>query len=26
VQVVGLGPVETTPADPSKPFWVKLAP
>jgi len=26
VQVVGLGPVETTPADPSKPFWVKLEP
>jgi quercetin dioxygenase-like cupin family protein len=26
VQVVGLGPVETTPADPSKPFWVKLKP
>jgi len=26
VQVVGLGPVETTPADPSKPFWVLLKP
>jgi quercetin dioxygenase-like cupin family protein len=26
VQVVGLGPVETTPADPGKPFWVKLKP
>jgi len=26
VQVVGLGPVETTQADPSKPFWVKLKP
>lgn len=26
VQVVGLGPVETTPADPAKPFWVKLKP
>jgi quercetin dioxygenase-like cupin family protein len=26
VQVVGLGPVQTTPADPSKPFWVKLEP
>ncbi len=26
VQVVGLGPVETTPADPSKPFWVMLKP
>lgn len=26
VQVVGLGPVETTAADPSKPFWVKLQP
>jgi len=26
VQVVGLGPVETTPADPSKPFWVKVEP
>ncbi len=26
VQVVGLGPVETTPADSSKPFWVKLQP
>ena len=26
VQVVGLGPVETTAADPSKPFWVKLKP
>jgi quercetin dioxygenase-like cupin family protein len=25
VQVVGLGPVETTPADPSKPFWVQLS-
>jgi quercetin dioxygenase-like cupin family protein len=24
VQVVGLGPVETTPADPAKPFWVQL--
>jgi quercetin dioxygenase-like cupin family protein len=26
VQVVGLGPVETTPADPGKPFWVHLSP
>jgi quercetin dioxygenase-like cupin family protein len=26
VQVVGLGPVETTAADPSKPFWVQLSP
>lgn len=26
VQVVGLGPVETTAADPSRPFWVKLKP
>jgi len=26
VQVVGLGPVETTAADPSKPFWVHLTP
>ena len=26
VQVVGLSPVETTAADPSKPFWVKLKP
>src|SRR5215467_1812711 len=26
VQVVGLGPVETTAADPSKPFWVKVEP
>jgi len=26
VQVVGLGPVETTPSDPSKAFWVKLEP
>ena len=26
VQIVGLGPVETTPADPSKPFWVHLKP
>ena len=26
VQVMGLGPVETTAADPSKPFWVKLKP
>lgn len=26
VQVVGLGPVETTPADPGKPFWVQLKP
>jgi len=26
VQIVGLGPVETTPADPAKPFWVKLGP
>jgi quercetin dioxygenase-like cupin family protein len=26
VQVVGLGPVETTPEDPSKPFWVKVQP
>ncbi|HWZ62983.1 MAG TPA: cupin domain-containing protein [Steroidobacteraceae bacterium] len=25
VQVVGLGPADTTPADPSKPFWVELA-
>jgi quercetin dioxygenase-like cupin family protein len=24
VQVVGVGPVETTPADPARPFWVKL--
>lgn len=26
VQVMGLGPVETTAADPSQPFWVKLKP
>lgn len=26
VQVVGIGPVETTAADPSKPFWVNLKP
>jgi len=26
VQIVGLGPVETTPADPAEPFWVKLGP
>jgi len=26
VQVVGLGPVESTLADPSQPFWVKLRP
>jgi quercetin dioxygenase-like cupin family protein len=26
VQIVGLGPVETTAADPDKPFWVKLGP
>ena len=26
VQIVGLGPVETTASDPGKPFWVKLAP
>jgi quercetin dioxygenase-like cupin family protein len=26
VQVVGLGPADTVPADPAKPFWVQLAP
>ena len=26
VQIVGLGPVETTPADPAKPFWVRTKP
>jgi len=26
VQVFGLGPVETTAADPSQPFWVQLQP
>lgn len=26
VQVVGLGPLETTAADPAKPFWVQLGP
>jgi quercetin dioxygenase-like cupin family protein len=26
VQVVGLGPLETTSADPAKPFWVKVKP
>ena len=26
VQVVGLGPADTTPADPARPFWVKLKP
>ena len=26
VQVVGLGPVETTAADPGKPFWVHITP
>ena len=26
VQVFGIGPVETTQADPSQPFWVQLQP
>lgn len=26
VQVVGVGPADTVPADPSQPFWVQLAP
>ena len=26
VQIFGVGPADTTPADPSQPFWVKLKP
>ena len=26
VQIVGIGPAETTQADPSQPFWVQLKP